>query len=88
MEQFLEGLFVFLSWQGGTGVLLFCILMVLLRILWHHGKMHEIAKLHLLTSIPIEQKIGPSLEALYGEETPYLEGRLCTYLRKYTKKNL
>ena len=86
MEQFVDGLFIFLGWQGGTGVLLFCILMVLLRILWHHGKMHEIAKLHLLTSIPREDKVGPPIEELYGGERPY--GGFFTYLRDYTKEKL
>ena len=83
MEQFVEGLF---SWQGGTGVLLFCILIVLLRILWHHGKMHEIAKLHLLASIPIENEIGPGLDQLYGRDRR--PGEFRTYLRDYTKEKL
>ena len=90
MEQFVNGVIAiigaFLDWSGGTGVLLFCILIVLLRILWHHGKIHEIARLHLLTSIPSDDEVGPAIEKLYGVDMPSRGWR--HYLRDYAKENL
>ena len=88
-ENFFTAINVFIAfcqWSGSATLVLLIALLALLRILWHHGKMHEIAKLHLLYSIPIEEKIGPRIEELYGEETPF--GGRYTYLREYTKKNL
>ena len=87
----LMALILFIEWPGSASLLLSIVLITLLRIVWMQGQMRTIVKLHLLSSVTktdTNSNVGPTMERLYGYDSPHFAATHFTYLKHYVKEKL